>query len=829
MNIIKKLYLCKTLNEIEYQSSISRRIDNLFKFHSFKQSYVSLVHGIIYDFNKNCVSKKIHDVRNGIPWWNPDIDKEIKYRNKLWKLNHAKPSILNHRNYKLQRNKVRNIIKIAKNNFWRSQNKNKNINQIYKMFRTVKNNKSKNICNDISEEIINNPEIIKKFAENLKGEIVNKDSYVLEETLISKYYKKICEKTKSFLCRDIENHELEKVISNLKQRKSPGIDGITNFMIKKGGNPMIKYLEIVYNAVMNNLGFPPEWNYAKTIPIPKGKNNIADFRKEMRPISLLSTISKIFERIILNRINEMEEIEEITSSKQFGFKKNCSTVDNLCILQSKIHSARTSKKHLIAVLLDIKSAYDTVNRSKLLYILKYIFGENNLLKFFSSFLGKRYFKIVMGKFCSEKHESLRGLPQGSCLSPLLFNIYTKMVTDENCVYGYADDLLLLIEGPPDTIVEKTNNVLNKISQKLSNLDLNLSPNKCKFMYVSRKYMRETIDIRINNTSIDRVQFCNYLGVIFDDKNTFQEHFRYMIKNVRKKMGGVKYLTNAIIGCKSETIINIYKSYIRSKMEYASIIWQNCSKDKLKQLNSIQHRFACWALGITFRTAVADVMKDTGLRSLEERRDIHSIKFIKRINTDELFNICSPVSIKKDRRKSNIFGMIKSILGKYNLSYTDISLKETKEIIRIIKKINDRRLYNTDKRRGNEFKLTKLIISKLPSRKTKRIHLEDEKNKMSRKKECLYNKIKFGVLNLNKFKSRINKNVNKKCPNLGCNGEESRTHFLFYCPKYENIRKNFFNNKRVKNYKKQEEILTDLKYKRKIIKYTESALEIREQN
>lgn len=825
-NTKKFKVIIKNVDTVGFQNCIKQSIKELQNAKFWCPTYKSIIGKIIYNYKLNSKLKKVKTERSGQLWWTEALTKEIKIRNKLWKIHYEKPSILNRKNYLNQRNKVRKLIKEEKQNFWTKVNEEKNINEIHTLMRKLKKGKSKNIYYKENGRYLENNEVAQKFLNTINKNPHDQNKKI-KITFINKFYQKINENDTHLLCKKIEKEEITEICNNLKSRKAPGLDCISNRMIIDGGNEMVNYLQIIYNKIYDEKKFPDEWNIGKIIPIPKIKRRNNNIRiNELRPICLLSTIFKIFEKIMLNRLLKCENFKKQSSNKQFGFKKDYGTEDNLIILQSKIQNARSKKKILVVLFLDIKSAYDNVNRETLKEILKYILGHNKIYKFLEHFLGKRQIIVHVENESSNLEENLSGVPQGAALSPILFNLYIKSVSDIDNVYAYADDISVLVEGENENEVEiKCSEIIKKLNENLNIIDLSLSRGKSKYMVFTKKKIRQ-LKILNGEEEIDKVEKFKYLGITFDTNNTFKTHINNIKICANKKMGELKYLCNKITGCDSKTLINIYKSYVRSRIEYGSIVWSNASKDKIKKLDSLQHRFLCWSLGISYRTAVIDVLNDCNLQTLEHRRECMIVKYIKKEKIELILNQCKPISKKLDYKKGNIFIKFKNVLSKYGLTYEEIRTEEWKSIERKMNKKYKTLLQEIDKRNNNEAILTRMFINTFRS-KEKRKHTNDSiECKKKRYEETIFNQLKFGVLQLNKFKNKMDGKTNPICPNLNCNAVESRSHFLFYCGTYEYIRKALFSSKRIKNFKSQEKLIRNKKLKENMLEFTKRALHLR---
>lgn len=189
--------------------------------------------------------------------------------------------------------------------------------------------------------------------------------------------------------------EVKSIISNFKTSKSPGFDQIQNVLLKKLPVRMIILLTIIINGCINIGYFPDVFKCAKVVP---GKNQ--NLCSGYRPISLLSCLGKIFERIISNRINNFVSINNILPAEQFGFRTQYSTTHQVCRIKNIIDQNKSAKRSTGMVLLDIEKAFDSIWHDGLLYKM-HLFGfPNYILKLIKSFNSNRSFRVSIGNSLS---------------------------------------------------------------------------------------------------------------------------------------------------------------------------------------------------------------------------------------------------------------------------------------------------------------------------------------------------------------------------------------------------------------------------------------------
>jgi len=220
--------------------------------------------------------------------------------------------------------------------------------------------------------------------------------------------------------------ELNAVLNNLKLKASPGLDNIDYKIISNLPNSARTFLLKLYNRIFSDQIILLEWTQYLVFFIPKDVEAL-----KFRPISLASCLFKIMERLIANRLNWFVEYKEIFPRSQFGFRRNKSCIDNLAILQSEILIAFKKDRALPAAFLDIKSAYDNVLPNILISKLIDLGVSPNVTAFIQN---ATYARQVHCRFedIDEIILTSKGLPQGSVLSPLLYNIYASEI-ESKCV------------------------------------------------------------------------------------------------------------------------------------------------------------------------------------------------------------------------------------------------------------------------------------------------------------------------------------------------------------------------------------------------------------
>ena len=309
--------------------------------------------------------------------------------------------------------------------------------------------------------------------------------------------------------------ELSNCIKTLKNT-SPGHDNIHNLMLKNLSEEYYNRMLRIINDSFNNSFIPPQWKLATIIPIHKPNKPSTD-AKSYRPISLLPCFPKLMEKLINQRLYYVLERNKAFKNTQFGFRKRLTTVDHIVRLESTIQDALTNKKYCVAVFFDLESAYDCVWHFALVYKLVKLGVKGKLLAWIEEFLRNRKFRVFFEGCSSTVRKASSGVPQGSVLSPTLFNVMMTDLPIKNLIHTaeYADDVSAFSTGSDlQEVLERIQTYIDELQEWSETWGLKLNLTKTKAMVFSKR--------RINNLSLsldgDQIEFVKehkFLGAIFD--------------------------------------------------------------------------------------------------------------------------------------------------------------------------------------------------------------------------------------------------------------------------------------------------------------------------
>ena len=403
------------------------------------------------------------------PWITLGIRNSIQRKDKLFKKYiNMKDSPLRdnvHAEYKTLKNRINSLIYHSKKNYY-TKYFNQYSNNIKKIWLGIKNiiniktkdNNSPN-CIEVDNDLItDNKEICNNFNEYFTtvAEKILKNN---KTPILKTFDKYLPERnTKSFVFEPCTPNEVFLLVEQLNPHKGTGPNGIHTEILKLVNHLICDTLCKIFNMCITSGKHPDRLKLAHALPIFKKGSRL--LVSNYRPISLLSNLNKILEKIMHKRIYAFLEKHEILYQLQFGFRAGYSTTHALIHMTEAIRSALDSGSVTCGIFVDFQKAFDTVNHEILLKKLEHYGFRGVINNWFRSYLTDRKQKVVINGFESESKNLLHGVPQGSVLGPILFLIYINDLhrcIKHSTTYHFADDTNLLhISKDYKTLQRKVN-------------------------------------------------------------------------------------------------------------------------------------------------------------------------------------------------------------------------------------------------------------------------------------------------------------------------------------------------------------------------------------
>lgn len=399
----------------------------------------------------------------------------------------------------------------------------------------------------------------------------------------------------TFTLSTVTEHDLLRHIHSLRGGSAPGHDCISASFLKAHANVLLKPLLHVINISLQTGEFPEPFKIAKVIPIYKS-NDITE-KSNFRPISLLSTLTKVIEKIVKEQFILYLDTNDIIVSNQYGFRKSKNISDALFHLNRDINSSITNNHRCLIVFLDLAKAFDTVDRSILISKMEHIGVTGNALNWMKSYFDSRQQFVNINGVNSDQLPVDYGVIQGSTLGPLLFLIYINNISRiriSGKLYLFADDSAILFEGKNwREVFDKTANDLAVLKTWFDQNVLTLNVTKTKYMPIYLRNRNDMMDLTLKlhtcgNTrnincrcqAIGQVDEYKYLGVMFDSKMTWERHIKYLNSKLRKMTYAFKQLGEIL---DTREIKMAYHAYVQSVLESGIIAWGGTYKTNLQPL------------------------------------------------------------------------------------------------------------------------------------------------------------------------------------------------------------------------------------------------------
>ena len=544
----------------------------------------------IYDMSCPVKLKRISLKRATKPWLTNSILSSINHKHHLYReICSGRGNIVHYKKY---RNVLTNVIRCSKKNYFRdkfsfnygdSRSTWKIINQLVTI-KQKQNNEIK-VRNNAGQIMDDSVQVANEFNSYFSSVAKDLDSMIPRTNIDPLSY--IDRLPNSFVLNNTDESEVLNIIKSFKSKGSH-IKTIPPFVFKLIADLIAPIISNLINASFKEGIFPSILKLARIIPIfKKGSREIPS---NYRPISTLHFISKIFEKVMDRRIRKFFDKYNILSKNQFGFRSKVSTVDAILKFTDCVYNSFNNNKYMFSIFLDLSKAFDTVRHDILINKLEYAGIRGRSLEWFKSYLTDRQQYVDINGSVSHTSTVDAGVPQGSTLGPLLFNLYINDMSKStnNLQYiHFADDTTVYISNDsPDFLCHTLNSELCKLDQWLQSNRLSLNLDKTCYMIFSNRNKSITNPVKLRNYNVKLVNDTKFLGIIVDDNLSFCKHINYVAGKVSKTCGVLGRIRSFV---PSSVFKTLYFSLVYPYIIYGLPVYGSGNMTPLKRLSSIQNK------------------------------------------------------------------------------------------------------------------------------------------------------------------------------------------------------------------------------------------------
>ena len=562
------------------------------------------------------------------PWMNGKIKKTIRERDHCLIKARRTNADEHWATYRHLRNLVTRQIRDSKSKYNRRmlEENNNDPKGFWKTIKRILPGEKKSVASSIKVNgkiITENKTIVENFNDYFVGTVKRLVSLMgcsALSTSARKYFFLPCGSTENFKFANVSEELTLNQLRGLKNGKAVGLDQMSVRLLKDSASVIAKPLTTIINLSLAKGKVPDEWKAARVIPLfKKGKIENLD---NYRPISVLSTASKILERAVHCQLYEYLNKHKLLNPFQCGFRRNHST-ETAAIRRQMDQSCLTG-----AVFIDLRRAFDTVDHALLLDKLRRYGIMESELAWFRDYLSNRTQIVSYQNKLSSPRTISTGVPQGSILGPLLFVLFINDLPEATAkcsVLLYADDAVLFSSAKDaQTIEQALNYDLSVISDWISQNHLFLNKEKTEVVLFGTSQKLATVEefrISIGRHQLKRVSEFKYLGVVLDETLSWKAHTRYATSKAGKKVGMLGRLRKHLT---SHAANSIYQAHILPVLEYCDTVWAGCNKQDSDGLERLQRR----AARIVMHSKDSDFsMKTLKWETLLERRQKHILSLV----------------------------------------------------------------------------------------------------------------------------------------------------------------------------------------------------------
>ena len=419
---------------------------------------------------------------------------------------------------------------------------------------------------------------------------------------------------------------------------APGPDGVRYSHLKSLSDKEIAELTTVLQRSVDEGEVPEDWLHSHLSPVPKPEKDHSKI-SSYRIITMQNVVGKLLEKIVARKLSIELEERNLLPATLGSYRQGKDTWANAAVLASDVYDGFERGEETLVAALDLEDAYNRVSYKILLRTLINMEITPALITWIAVAMLKRKVALRMGSWVSEVREITPGLPQGSALSPVLFNIYTVGITSNQLegpgrTLSFADDILAYRQGRDrQATADNLQEELDRLDNWCEEHDGKLHPDKASVLWCSlnnRAVHDQMPEVSIGGQSIKRDCILRYLGLIFDRSLSGKDHVTRVISKARKGLNVLKVM--ACMSMPQRILFLLFQTLVLSVVDYGFGLL-TLSKAQLTRLEGIQNQAMRIILGCTRDTSCEAMRHMLGLWTMPERHKLAQVKAYLKVSAD----------------------------------------------------------------------------------------------------------------------------------------------------------------------------------------------------